>query len=423
MDILLRPHVLEGTLTIPSSKSDVHRLLICAALADRPTCIRFSGLCEDIQATFACLQVLGAELRLQSGCWNVLPRKDSTSLPAICNCKESGSTLRFLLPVAAALGMETQFLGEGRLPHRPLGPLLSEMERHGCTFSEHMLPFRLSGALTPGQYSLPGDVSSQFISGLLFALPLLKGDSILTLTSPLESRSYVNMTLSTLKQFGIAVEVRAGAFFVPGNQTYRSPGTIMADGDWSNAAFWLCAGALGRPVTCRGLLEDSLQGDRVVLSLLKKFGAQVDIAGTEVTVSPGKLSAIELDASEIPDLVPALSVVATAAAGTTSIRHAGRLRLKESDRLLAICTGLTALGAHIDESAEGLYIRGGQPLSGGYVEGYRDHRIVMAMAIASLLCKKDVLLRGTEAVQKSYPDFFRDFEKLGGDTHVIQHRR
>ncbi len=421
-DIRITSQSLSGTIGAMSSKSDVHRVLICAALAEKPTTVRFSTLSRDIATTIGCLESLGAKIEQREYGWQVTPCTGHRQNNPLLNCVESGSTLRFLIPVAAALGTNARLIGEGRLPERPLGPLLGEMEKHGCRFSDRKLPLQIEGALKPGQYSLPGHISSQYVTGLLLALPLLKGDSRIILTTELQSRPYVDMTVETLKRFGVDIQTFEDGYGIAGNQQFCSPGRIVAEGDWSNAAFWLCAGAVGGPVTCQGLNMQSLQGDRQALELLEKFGARVDINGDTVTVSKGNLAGIEIDASAIPDLVTALVVVAAAAQGTTTVTNAGRLRIKESDRLTALAQTLSNLGASVEELPEGLIIHGGKQLGGGCVDGQGDHRIVMSAAIASILCQNDVVIRGTQAVAKSYPHFFEDFVKLGGKPHVIQNR-
>ncbi len=421
-DMRIVPKLLGGVVDAMSSKSDVHRILICAAFSDEPTLVRFSTLSKDIAATIGCLNALGARIEQRENGWQVMPCADQNTLKPLLNCGESGSTLRFLLPVAAALGANACFFGEGRLPERPLGPLLGELEGHGCTLTGYKLPLCIEGRLEPGEYSLPGDISSQYITGLLLALPLLDGDSRIVLTTELQSRPYVDMTVKTLERFGVQIRTLESGYGIPGNQRFRSPGQISAEGDWSNAAFWLCAGALGGPIACRGLNTKSLQGDLKVLELLARFGADVAVRGDTVTVSEGDLKGIEVDAAAIPDLITALVVVAAAAKGTTTIINAGRLRIKESDRLSALAQYLISLGADVDEMAESLVVRGSKRLTGGCVDGQGDHRIVMSAAVASVLCNHDVTIRGAQAVQKSYPHFFEDFSKMGGETHVIEDR-
>jgi 3-phosphoshikimate 1-carboxyvinyltransferase len=315
-------------------------------------------------------------------------------------CGESGSTFRFLLPVVGALGRKASFILEGRLPERPLSPLYEELVRHGCKLSpQGANPFTIEGQLTPGSYTLDGGVSSQFISGLLFALPLLGGDSTISLTGKAESLPYIEMTLDTLKTFQINIGYDGKAFTIPGRQKYISPGTVQVEGDWSNAAFWLCAGAVsGNTVTVTGLDPHSKQGDRAVAEILGRFGKD--------------LHGIEIDAANIPDLVPILSVVAAAAKGPTRIYNAGRLRDKESDRLAAIRDVLGKLGADIRETEDGLVINGGKPLTGGTVSSWGDHRIAMSAAIAAVLCAGPVIIQGAEAADKSYPTFFDERRRL-----------
>ena len=388
----ITPSHLSGTIQAIPSKSMAHRLFICAALSGEPTQIECQGTSKDIEATRACLAAMEGDCRLP--------------------CGESGSTLRFLLPVAAALGLDAAFLMEGRLPRRPLHPLDEQLTAHGVTLSRPQPDvLKISGKLTPGAYTLPGDVSSQYISGLLFALPLLDAPSTLTVTGKIESGPYIEMTLDALRQFGVHVTMEENIFHIPA-ASYRSPGKARVEGDWSNAAFWLCAGALGKPVTVTGLNPDSLQGDKAVVEILSAFGAKAQQSGDAVTVSPGRLHAVDMDAAAIPDLVPVLSVVAAAAVGTTRIYNAQRLRLKESDRIASVRAMLKALGADAEETEDGLLIHGGKPLTGGTVDSCNDHRIAMAAAIASVICQNPVTVLGAEAVEKSYPNFWRDFAQL-----------
>ena len=394
----ITPSNLSGTIPAIPSKSMAHRLFICATLADGETEVECQGTSKDIEATRACLAAM------QSGC----------RLP----CGESGSTLRFLLPVAAALGLDAEFHMEGRLPQRPLHPLDEQLTAHGVTLTRPQPDIlKISGKLAPGEYTLPGDVSSQYISGLLFALPLLDAPSTLTVTGKIESGPYIEMTLDALRQFGIHVTIEENVFHIPACG-YRSPGKAVVEGDWSNAAFWLCAGALGKPVTVTGLDPNSLQGDKAIFELLAAFGAETKQEGDTYTVSPAPLKALEIDAAAIPDLVPVLSVVAAAAAGTTRIYNAQRLRLKESDRIASVKAMLEALDASVEETADGLLIHGGMPLSGGTVDSCNDHRIAMAAAVASVICQNPVTVLGAEAVEKSYPDFWSDLRSLQKSEEV-----
>ena len=341
----------------------------------------------------------------------------------VLDCGESGTTLRFMVPVCAALGLrkETGFTGQGRLMERPMEPLLKAMEPHGVTFEyeENILICR--GRLTAGEYTIASNVSSQYISGLLFALPLLEGDSVLNLTGRVESRPYIDITLDVLKDFGIRIEPEGeNRFRISGSQVYRGPAQMQVEGDWSNAAFWLAAGAVGGgPVTVRGLNLRSVQGDREICAILRAFGAVVeeDSESGSVTCSgpsEGILQSCEIDVKDIPDAVPAISVTAAAASGDTKIYNAGRLRMKESDRLKTVASMLTALGVSVEEGDDWLIIhgQGGNLLEGGTVDGAGDHRIVMSAAAAAVLCRKPVTICGAEAVNKSYPGFFEEREKL-----------
>lgn len=421
MDIKIAPAPLRGTLRAIASKSDAHRCLICAALCDAPTEVVILDLNRDIEATMRCLSGLGAQFsRVDEGVWRVVPITEPPP-QVLLDCGESGSTLRFLLPVAAALCRDIRVQGAGRLPQRPLSALREALEAHGCTFDAAQLPFTMRGGLTAGRFTLPGNISSQYVTGLLFALPLLTDDSEILLTTPLESAGYVAMTLRTLARFNIDITAlpNGGGYWIKGGQRYRSPGRITAEGDWSNAAFWLAAGAVSGPVTVTGLEPDTAQGDSAILPLLTRFGAQVAQHGDHAAVSPQPLKGVTIDAAEIPDLVPVLSVLACAAVGTTRIINASRLRIKESDRLQAVFQSLTALGGSVCELPDGLIIEGTGRLKGGEVDSFNDHRIAMAMSIAATLCTGDVLIRDAAAVEKSYPEFFEDYKRLGGKADVI----
>jgi 3-phosphoshikimate 1-carboxyvinyltransferase len=419
LNVKVLPRKLSGVVRAIPSKSQAHRALICAALADKPTNIECEGGSDDIAATADCLSALGAKIDRESGVYIVHPLKRETNGGiVILPCGESGSTFRFMLPIVGALGRKASFILKGRLPERPLSPLYEELVRHGAELSpQGTVPFYTSGRLAPGPYSLDAGVSSQFISGLLFALPLLDGDSELQLTGQAESFPYIDLTLAMLEIFGVQIEFKDNVFFIPGGQIYRSPGRALVEGDWSNAAFWLSAGAIGETrITCTGLNLQSQQGDRAILDILTKFGAQIDIneKDSAVMVSGGKLRGIEIDARDIPDLVPVLAVAAASAEGTTVIRNAARLRTKESDRLAAVSDILRGLGVAADETDDGLVIHGGKVFKGGQVSSRGDHRIAMSAAIAATVCAGPVIIHGAQAVNKSYPGFFDDLRLLGG---------
>jgi 3-phosphoshikimate 1-carboxyvinyltransferase len=416
MNMRITPKALSGTVRAVASKSDAHRLLIASALCETLTTIALNESNADIAATAACLRALGADIREETGGVRVKFARNGTGVPVL-DCAESGSTLRFLLPVAAAIRDGVAFAGRGRLPGRPLEPLLEQMKRNGCAFSRDALPFTLSGKLRAGGFALPGNVSSQFISGLLFALPLLDGESRVGLTSPLQSRPYVDMTIQTLARFGIRIGRQDNGYTVSGNQTYISPGGVTVEGDWSGAAFFLAAGALGGEMSAQGLGVDSLQADKAIADTLQTFGATVSYENG-VTVRPGRLAPAKIDVSRFPDLFPPLAVVACGAVGKSQLYNAGRLRFKESDRLASVARMLRALGGNAEEMRDALVIHGTGALTGGRVDSAGDHRIAMAAAVASILCTSDVVIEGAQCCAKSYPRFFEDFRQAGGKADV-----
>lgn len=392
----IHPGRLSGQVRVPASKSMAHRLLIAAALADRPTEIEISALNADITATMDCLKALGASIENTGSLWRISPIK---TVPGNCalDCGESGSTLRFLIPLAAALNTCAVFTGKGRLPERPNIALTGAMRLHGTDIDSDLLPMCVCGGMTSGLWELPGNVSSQYITGLMFALPLLEGDSEIRLTTHLESASYIEMTLRAIARFGVRIEKTDAGWRIPGGQKYISPGHVEVEGDWSAAAFWLAANRMGSDITLTGLDTDTTQGDRAVEYLL------------------GQPS---IHAGNTPDLVPALAVCAAVQPYDTVITGAARLRIKESDRLAAIADMLGSLGCPVTVTEDGLIIPGGHGLRGGNVNGVNDHRIVMAAAIAATCANGPVTITDCQAVNKSYPDFFRDFELLGGKVHV-----
>ncbi|MEG2175847.1 MAG: 3-phosphoshikimate 1-carboxyvinyltransferase [Oscillibacter sp.] len=417
MKLSITPAHLSGSLAAIPSKSDAHRLLICAALADKPTILDLPATSADIEATLHCLEALGAGVEKAGSAVTVTPIQAVAENPLL-DCGESGSTLRFLLPVAASLSPHVRFTGQGRLPTRPLGPLRTAMERRGVAFSADSLPFETHGRLESGAWELPGDVSSQYVTGLLLALPRLPGDSALTLTTPLQSAAYVDLTLHALRRFGVSTPKTDQGWSIPGGQVFSSPGRLRVDGDWSNAAFFLAAGAMGESVCLTGLEEQSPQGDKEMVAILRRFGGKISTAGG-VSVSPGPLRGQRVDVSEIPDLLPILAVLAAVSQGDSQFVNAGRLRFKESDRLQTTAALVNALGGRAEEQPEGLTVYGGQPLAGGTVDGAGDHRIVMAAAIAATCCHGPVTILGAEAVDKSYPGFWEAYKQLGGNFHVL----
>ena len=404
-----------GCVRIPASKSQAHRLLILAALGRDETRIVCDGISKDIAATIACLNALGAAIREENDCLLVQPIRQIPAGECRLPCGESGSTLRFLLPVVGALGASAVFLREGRLPQRPLAPLDRELCGHGVTLHPEGAELRVSGQLLPGDYTMPGNVSSQYISGLLMALPLLEGDSRLGVAGTVESAAYITMTEDALGLADVRVQKENWEYLIPGGQRASMPSRLTVEGDWSNAAFFLTVGALS-PLGMKimGMNPESHQGDRAVLDILRGFGAECIWEGDDLLIRRGSLRGQDIDAAPIPDLIPVLSVAASVAEGETRIVNAARLRLKESDRLSSTTAMLRALGAEIEELADGLVIRGKPELQGGRVDSVGDHRIAMAAAVAATVCREPVEILGAECVQKSYPRFWEDYESLFG---------
>lgn len=415
MKVTVQPSVIKGNVRAIPSKSFAHRQLICAALADRETKISCSSLSEDINATIRCLEALGSGIKFTNGIISVTPINNMVS-GAVLDCGESGSTYRFLAPVAAALGAEPTFFLRGRLAERPMGPLWETLERGGISIGgKGTERVSFSGRLSAGEYTISGYVSSQFISGLLMALPVLGKNSRIKVTGPLESRGYIDMTLDVLDTFSARAEMKEGSIETAGIEKFISPGSIITEGDWSNSAFWLCgAAACGSCITCEGLNIDSSQGDRAIVSLLQVMGAEAVYEEDSVRVKAGTLRPARIDVKDIPDLVPPIALLACAAEGETEIFNAERLRLKESDRFFTVADTLRKLGADISEEGSSLRIRGGRPLLGGEVHSHGDHRIAMMAALASLISLDKIVMSGAEAVGKSYPGFFEDFGSLGG---------
>lgn len=408
MDIIINPKKLSGKVTVPPSKSVAHRMIIAAALADGRSEISNLYPSADILATMDCMRNLGAQIDF-SGDTAVINGIGNAPETASLDCNESGSTLRFLIPVACAMGVKTEFIGSGRLPQRPITPYLEEFPKHGITFDyNNTMPFSVSGKLMGGKFYVDGGISSQFITGLLFALPLLEEDSEIVLTSHLESKPYVDITLGTLRNFGCEVTENENGYYIKGKQKYK-PFCGVVEGDYSQAAFFEVADALGSDIEISGLNVNSFQGDKKIVEICREI----------VYNKNGVLKPFDIDCSDIPDLVPILSVLATFCEGKSRITNVARLRIKECDRLSAMAQCLNKIGGKVTEHSDSLEIEGVGTLEGGEVESFNDHRIAMSMAVAATRCKGSLKINGAECVRKSYPDFFEVYEKLGGDLSRV----
>ena len=408
-----------GIFEVPSSKSQAHRMLITAALSKSAGKLIVNGISKDISATINCLNAMGADIRITengSGSSEISVRPiiktiDNSGMSAMYKpllCGESGSTLRFLIPIAGALGIDVVFHMEGRLSERPLGALTDALSAHGMSFMQDGKYLYCRGALTSGTFTIPGNISSQYISGLIMALPLLKGDSVINITGSIESGDYIAMTVARVESAGIKIKKGENIYHIEGDQCYNVTGTRIVEKDWSSAAFPLCMGAFSeKGMTVPGLNLSSIQGDKEILNILKGFGAEVS-GGCSVTVKKGPLKGQVIDASRIPDLIPVISAVAAGAKGETRIIHAERLRLKESDRIATTVSMLRSIGADAEETADGILIRGKDRLPGGTVDSFNDHRIAMSAAVAAGICEGDVSVTGAECTDKSFPGFWEE---------------
>ncbi|WP_294663490.1 3-phosphoshikimate 1-carboxyvinyltransferase [uncultured Ruminococcus sp.] len=421
-DVKFSPFVPNGTVNVPPSKSDVHRAIICAAMANGVSRISPVALSNDIKATIGCIKALGADAVLENNVLTVDGTNMYKNKTALLDCGESGSTLRFFIPIAAVGNINATFVGKGKLPQRPIGIFTEALPKAGTTCkTEGGLPLEIKGQLKSGIFEIPGNVSSQFITGLLLALPILEGDSEIVLTSPLESVGYIAMTIRTMKQFGVNIQATEKGWHIKGGQSYKTC-DYTTDGDWSQAAFFMVLGAVSGKVTVKGVAKDSMQGDKKCAEILARFGAKVTQLDNEVTVEKGELKAITIDASQIPDLVPVLSVCAAFAEGTTKIINAERLRIKECDRLKATAELLNNLGGKVKELSDGLEITGVSSLKGGNVNGYNDHRIVMSAAVCAARSDEDITATFAMSINKSYPDFYIDYNSIGGKANVLDLR-
>lgn len=400
--VSIHPSVLTGSVQLPPSKSVAHRALICSFLAG-------GGQVSPLIAS--------DDMRATQGALRALAENAQT-----IDCIESGSTLRFLIPVAAVLGKSVTFTGSGRLPQRPLEAYSRLLPQHGVTVeTDGGLPYSISGRLKAGSYEIAGNVSSQYITGLLLALPLADGDSAIRLTTALESKPYVDMTIQVMEAFGVFVRETEFGYLIKGKQRYKKT-DFSVESDWSQAAFFMSAAAIGSDITIRGINPQSLQGDRAVCAVMTGFGAQVELGTDFVRCCRNQLLGTVIDACDIPDMVPAIAVTAAFAQGETIIKGAARLRYKESDRLRSIADNLRALGVQAQELPDGLVIRGGSPVKGAALHGCNDHRIVMAFSVAGAFAQGSTTIDDANSIQKSYPSFFDDFNALGGKAHVLSDR-
>ena len=394
----IKNSILNGNVTIPPSKSAAHRALICSYLAG-------GGSVSPI--------IDSNDMRATVGVIDALKNNED-----VMNCIESGSTLRFMIPVVASLGRRATFIGEGRLPERPIGEYLDILPKHNVKVdSNGYLPMTIDGQLRNGSYEVNGDVSSQYITGLLLALANVEGDSAVILKTPLQSKPYVDMTVKVMADFGVNITETDFGYLIHGGQEFKKQDYIV-EGDWSQSAFFLVAGAIGGDVKVSGLDMNSTQGDKAIVDVLKSFGADVEVGKDYVISRKSKLTGTTVDATDIPDLVPIIAVLGAFSNGKTTIKGAERLRFKESDRIESVVNNLRLMGVDVTETKDGMIINGSEP-HGADLKGYNDHRIVMAFSVAGLFCDGDVRIDDAQSINKSYPTFFDDYNMLGGKANVL----
>lgn len=428
MNILnLKNNKLKGNIKVPPSKSLSHRAIICAALGSEKSVIENVDFSEDIMATIEAMETLGAKIIKKDdntiNVWGMFNEESKRKLVRDIDCNESGSTLRFSIPISLLFNGITKFIGKGNLGKRPLDTYFEIFEEQGIKYNnvEDGLDMIVKGNIKPGEFNIKGNISSQFVTGLLFTLPLLDGDSKINITTKMESKAYIDLTIDCMKDFGVYIENKDyKEFIIKGNQKYKGR-TYKLEGDYSQAAFYLVANVLGSDIGIENLNLESLQGDKAIIEILERMGAEFYKEGDIIKTKPIKeLKGTIIDGSDCPDIIPVLSLAATLAKGKTEIINAGRLRIKECDRINAIYTGLKILGANIEEKENGLVIEGVSELKGGVdCWSFKDHRIAMTLAIASTRCIEDISIIDYDVVSKSYPKFFEDFKMLGGQISGI----
>ncbi len=419
--VKITPTKLKGIVQVPPSKSLAHRAIICASLAKGVSRIDNIEYSKDIQATIKAMKSLGTIIEEFENYLIIDGTTTFTKQNSEIDCEESGSTLRFMVPISIVEENKVHFVGRGNLGKRPLDTFYEIFERQniGYMYKKDVLDLYVIGKLKPDHYIIPGNISSQFITGLLFALPLLKGDSIIEITSTLESKGYIDLTLQMLSQYGIKIiNNDYKSFVVMGNQEYQAH-DYRVEADFSQAAFYLVAGAIGNDVVLTDLNLNSLQGDKATLSILEAMGAKINVVSDGIKVTGENLSATQVDASQCPDVIPVVSVALALAQGKSEVINAKRLRIKECDRIIATSSQLNELGGSVVELSDSMTIRGVSEFVGGNCSSFADHRIAMMLAIAATRCNQSVIIDNMECVEKSYPSFWEDYQSLGGIIDVI----
>lgn len=420
MEVKITPSKLSGTINIPPSKSYSHRAIICGALGEGISNIHNIDFSDDIKTTIRLAENMGAEISIHGNSLLIKGNSGKINIkdPNI-QCNESGSSIRFIIPILLASDNCYAIIdGKGKLKERPLTSYYKIFDKQNIEYrtTNGLLPLTIKGNLKADNFEIEGNISSQFITGLLYTLPLLKDESKINITSNLESISYVDLTLDMLKNSGIEIiNNEYKSFSIKGNQKYKNI-DYTVEGDYSQVAFWIVAGILGSPITCTSIFKNSLQGDKAIVEIVQRMGANLEIENDKIKVIPSNTHGTIIDISQCPDIGPILTVLAALSEGETRIINAERLRIKESDRITSIKTELNKLGANVSETENSLIIQGVKSLKGGVtVDAWNDHRIAMALAVASIKCENPITITGAESVKKSYPNFWEEFQKLNGN--------
>ena len=416
MNVRIKKGLLKGTINVPSSKSLTHRAIIAASLANGKSIIKNINKSKDIEATISAMKHLGAKISesdnelIIEGCYPHLVNN-------VIDSNESGSTIRFLIPLSLLQDKEVTFIGHNKLVDRPQDVYLDIFKEKGIWYKKdnnHYLPLTVRGPIKGGIYNIRGDVSSQFITGLLYTLPLCKEDSEIRITTKLESKSYIDLTIDVLKKFGIEIKYNNNIYYIKGSQTYQ-PTNYTVEGDFSQAAFFLASDMLGSFVRLKNMNPDSLQGDKEIINYIERIGGKVIYKDSLYYCVSGKTNNVDIDVSNTPDLGPILTCLLSQVEGKSTLYNASRLRIKECDRITCVKEELIKLGLDISETYDSIIINGKKKVNGATIDSHNDHRLVMSFAILATISESDVVITNAEAINKSYPNFFKDFESLGGN--------
>ncbi len=419
MNVRIKPGLLKGDLVVPPSKSLSHRAIIAAGLAKGKSVISNILFSKDILATISAIEAIGARVERNGDTLIIEGRGYTERINDVIDSNESGSTVRFMIPIALTADKPITFVGKNNLVNRPLDAFLEIFDEQGIKYEKEdnkYLPLKVYNGLKPGVFKIKGDISSQFITGLLYALPMLKEDSKIIITTNLESKGYIDLTIDMLKLFGIEIiNNNYEEFIIKGNQTYQ-PHDYQVEGDFSQSAFFLVADLLGSDINLLAMNPNSHQGDKKIIADIKDFGGRIEFKNGILKAYPTNTIGATIDFSQSPDLGPALAVLGAKSNGITEFVNAGRLRIKECDRITCVKVELEKLGVKIKENPEGMIIEGLTDIKGGCLDSHNDHRLRMSFAVLATVANDDIVITNAECVSKSFPNFFEVFESLGGNV-------